>query len=99
MRGVRLCILLIGSWLVLSGCTGQAPSDLPTLVDIQSVEELRRLVDEALASGELTTIVAKVEPVGPDSYFIDPHMLENRFEFERALRQMGDSKPVGGISE
>jgi hypothetical protein len=42
MRGVRLCILLIGSWLVLSGCTGQPPPDLPTLVDIRSVEELRR---------------------------------------------------------
>lgn len=59
--------------------------------------ELRRLVDEALLADELSTIVAKVDPVGPDSYFIDPHMLENRFEFERVLRKMGRS--VGGGSE
>ncbi len=42
MRRVRLCVLLIGSWFVLSGCIRQPPPDLPTLADIRSVEELRR---------------------------------------------------------
>ena len=72
---------------------------IPRTATCDTTFELRRLVDEALATNELTTIVAKVEPVGPDSYFIDPHMLENRFEFKRALRQMGDSHPDGGKRE
>ncbi len=62
-------------------------------------EELRHLLDEALLAEELTTIVAKVDPIGPDSYFIDPHMLENRFEFERALRRMGNAKAVESTDE
>ena len=62
-------------------------------------KELRRLVDEALKAEELTTIVAKVDPIGPSSYFIDPHMLENRFEFERALRRMGNAKPAVSSDE
>jgi sulfopyruvate decarboxylase subunit beta len=41
---------------------------------------------EALAARELAVLVAKVEPVGPASYFIDLHLLENRFQFERHLR-------------
>lgn len=68
---------------------------VPRTAMCTTVAELKRLVDEAIASNELTTIVAKVDPVGPPSFFIDPHMLENRFEFARALQQMGDSKPVG----
>lgn len=65
---------------------------VPRTATCRDESELIRLVDEALLADELTTIVAKVEPIGPDSYFIDLHMLENRFEFERALRKMGDSK-------
>jgi len=72
---------------------------IPRTATCDTTAELRRLVNEALAANELTTIIAKVEPVGPDSYFIDPHMLENRFEFKRALKQMGDSKPDGGHRE
>ncbi len=74
-------------------------SGVPRTATCRTVEELRECIDEALASNELSTIVAKVEPVGPKSFFIDPHMLENRFEFERALRRMGDSKPIGDVNE
>jgi hypothetical protein len=42
MRQVKLCLLLIGCWSVLSGCTGEPPGNPATLVDIGSVEELRR---------------------------------------------------------
>jgi len=35
-------------------------------------------------------LIAKVEPVGPASYFIDLHLLENRFQFERHLRGMAE---------
>jgi sulfopyruvate decarboxylase subunit beta len=31
--------------------------------------------------------VAKVEAVGPETFHMDLHLLENRFEFARALRR------------
>jgi sulfopyruvate decarboxylase subunit beta len=40
----------------------------------------------ALDATELRCIVAKVEAVGPTAFAMDLHMLENRFEFPRALR-------------
>ncbi|MFN8580928.1 MAG: hypothetical protein U0163_08150 [Gemmatimonadaceae bacterium] len=44
--------------------------------------------DEALAVHDLTTLVAKVEAVGPSGYVTDLALLENRFQFPRALRAM-----------
>ena len=38
------------------------------------------------AASELTTIVAKVEAVGPSGYVTDLSLLENRFQFQRYLR-------------
>ena len=40
----------------------------------------------ALAGNELTTIVAKVEAVGPSGYVTDLSLLENRYQFQRYLR-------------
>jgi len=74
-------------------------SGVPRTMTCRTIDELRECVDEALASNELTTIVAKVEPIGPASFFIDPHMLENRFEFERALRQMGNNQTMMDTNE
>jgi sulfopyruvate decarboxylase subunit beta len=37
-------------------------------------------------------VVAKVEAVGPTSFHMDLHLLENRFEFQRALRPDPDSE-------
>ena len=48
-------------------------------------EEAGEAPSEALAARELATLVAKVEPKLPPSFFIDCHMLENRFEFQRYL--------------
>jgi sulfopyruvate decarboxylase subunit beta len=52
----------------------------------RTLENLALACEQALAARELAVLVAKVEPQGPESYFIDPHLLENRFEFERHLR-------------
>ena len=41
---------------------------------------------EAIAAPELHCLVAKVDAVGPKSFHMDLHLLENRFEFQRALR-------------
>ena len=53
---------------------------------VRTLEEFARAFDEALAAGDLTTIVAKVEAVGPSGFVTDLGLLENRFEFQRWLR-------------
>jgi len=58
---------------------------VPHADKVDSTDDLVSSFRTALEIRELTTIVAKVDPIGPDSYFIDPHMLENRFEFQRFL--------------
>jgi sulfopyruvate decarboxylase subunit beta len=40
----------------------------------------------ALAADDLTTLVAKVDPVGPAAFITDLGLLENRFQFARCLR-------------
>ena len=44
----------------------------------------------AISAGELACVVAKVEAVGPAGFHMDLHLLENRFEFARALRPATD---------
>jgi sulfopyruvate decarboxylase subunit beta len=53
---------------------------------VHDVESFRTAAAEAIRSDELACIVAKVEAVGPASFAMDLHLLENRFEFARALR-------------
>jgi sulfopyruvate decarboxylase subunit beta len=59
---------------------------IPRAETARTIDELTRAYDAAIAARELTTIVAKVEAVGPPAYVTDLTMLENRFEFERFLR-------------
>lgn len=57
--------------------------------DAQMVRELDEFADaarKAIAADHLVCVVAKVEAVGPASFHMDLHLLENRFEFARALR-------------
>jgi sulfopyruvate decarboxylase subunit beta len=53
---------------------------------VTDVASFRAAAVEAIAAPELACLVAKVEPVGPKSFHMDVHMLENRFEFQRYLR-------------
>jgi sulfopyruvate decarboxylase subunit beta len=43
--------------------------------------------NDAMNARMMSTIVAKVEAIGPSGYVTDLALLENRFEFERWLRQ------------
>jgi len=52
---------------------------------VTTIEAFTRALDDALAAGELTTIVAKVEAVGPSTFVTDLSLLENRFQFQRYL--------------
>jgi sulfopyruvate decarboxylase subunit beta len=54
--------------------------------EVCDLDAFRGAVREAIAADELACLVAKVEAVGPASFFMDLHLLENRFEFARALQ-------------
>jgi hypothetical protein len=41
-------------------------------------------------------VVAKVDAEMPSSFLMDVHMLENRFEFPRALQRMQAKTATGG---
>ncbi len=55
-----------------------------TMVD--DLDAFTKAARGAMGSDHLACVVAKVEEVGPTSFHMDLHLLENRFEFARALR-------------
>lgn len=61
---------------------------VPRTATVRSVGEFAAAFVDARASRELTTLVAKVEPVGPSRFVTDLGLLENRFAFARCLKQM-----------
>jgi sulfopyruvate decarboxylase subunit beta len=54
---------------------------------VGTLEEFRGAFVAAQGAGELTTLVAKVEAVGPAGYVTDLALLENRFQFARHLKE------------
>jgi sulfopyruvate decarboxylase subunit beta len=61
---------------------------VPRTATCRTVEELAPAFREALSGSEPTTLVAKVSAEGPASYFMDLHLLENRFQFQRHLAEL-----------
>ena len=61
---------------------------VPRTGTVRTLDDFVRAFDEAVTANELTTLVAKVEAVGPTAYVTDLALLENRFQFPRALRAM-----------
>jgi sulfopyruvate decarboxylase subunit beta len=64
-----------------------AAAGIPRTATVRTVEEFVAAFDEAIAARELTTIVAKVDAKGPAGFVTDLALLENRFEFQRWLKQ------------
>ena len=62
---------------------------VPRTSTVRTQHEFTAAFREAVAAKDLTTIVAKVEAVGPSAYVTDLTLLENRFQFQRYLK---DSK-------
>jgi sulfopyruvate decarboxylase subunit beta len=58
---------------------------VPAATTVTDVDSFRSAVVDAVDADELRCIVAKVDAVGPAGFAMDLHMLENRFEFPRAL--------------
>ena len=63
-----------------------AAAGVPRTETVSTLDAFTRAFDGALGAGDLTTIVAKVEAVGPSAYVTDLSLLENRFQFARSLR-------------
>jgi sulfopyruvate decarboxylase subunit beta len=62
-----------------------AAAGVPRTATVRGLDEFVDAFDAALASGDLATIVTKVEAVGPSGYVTDLALLENRFQFQRWL--------------
>ena len=69
-------------------------SGVPTVLEADTPKELAAAVKRALAGHTLTTIIAKVEAVGPKSFHMDLPLLENRFQFQRYLRTVREQGPA-----
>ena len=61
---------------------------VPRTATVRTLDDFRREFDEALGAHDLTTIVAKVEAIGPSAYVTDLSLLENRYQFQRHLRDI-----------
>ena len=59
---------------------------VPRTATVATLEELRDAFRAAREAGDLSTLVAKVEAVGPAGYVTDLSLLENRYEFARHLK-------------
>ena len=65
-----------------------AAAGVPRTATVHSIDDFRFAFTEAQAAQELTTLVAKVEAVGPSGFLTDLPMLENRYQFQRHLRSL-----------
>ncbi len=63
-------------------------SGVPNVMEANTIESLTVGVKDALASNILTTIVSKVEAIGPKTFHMDLSLLENRFQFMRCLEAL-----------
>lgn len=63
-----------------------AAAGVPRTTTVRTVDDFAREFDVARSARQLTTIVAKVEAVGPKAFVTELGLLENRFEFQRFLR-------------
>jgi sulfopyruvate decarboxylase subunit beta len=68
---------------------------VPHTATVRSVEDFTRTFTEALAAGDLTTMVAKVAATGPKGFLTDLGLLENRFEFQRHLKNLREPAVEG----
>ena len=58
---------------------------VPRTETVRTIDEFRKAFADARQARDLTTLVAKVEAVGPSGYVTDLSLLENRYQFARYL--------------
>ena len=60
---------------------------VPHTATVRTLDEFDKAFGDALAARDLTTLVAKVEAIGPAAFVTDLSLLENRYQFQRHLRE------------
>ena len=65
-----------------------AAAGVPRTSTVRTLDAFRAEFAGALAANELTTLVAKVDAVGPTGYVTDLSLLENRYQFQRHLKNL-----------
>src|SRR6266513_3451752 len=63
-------------------------SGVPCVMEVNTLQGMKECVSEALSGNTLTTIISKVEAIGPKTFHMDLPLLENRFQFKRCLEAM-----------
>ena len=61
---------------------------VPVTSTVRTIDEFTSAFTSAQNAGDLTTLVAKVEAVGPSGYVTDLSLLENRYQFARHLKNI-----------
>ena len=64
-----------------------AAAGVPRTDTVDDLDDFVSAFDDALEADELTTLVAKVEEVGPSGFVTGLTLLENRFQFQRGREQ------------
>jgi sulfopyruvate decarboxylase subunit beta len=64
-----------------------AAAGIPRTATVVTIDEFHEEFTGALAAKDLTTIIAKVEAVGPSAFVTDLSLLENRYQFQRYLKE------------
>jgi sulfopyruvate decarboxylase subunit beta len=67
---------------------------VPHVATTRAPDVTREKVSAGLSGNELSCVVAKVEAIGPKSFHMDISLLENRFEFQRHLRNLPSLQPI-----
>jgi sulfopyruvate decarboxylase subunit beta len=74
-----------GAGTILAGVA--AAAGVPRSAEVRTLDAFVAAFDDARAARQLTTLVAKVDATGPAAFVTDLGLLENRFQFQRWLRQ------------
>lgn len=69
-----------------------AGAGVPRTATVRTLDEFRAAFDQSMTANDLTTIVAKVEAVGPSAFVTDLSLLENRYQFQRYLRSVQNTE-------
>ncbi len=64
-----------------------AAAGVPRTATVTTIDAFTAAFAGALDAKDLTTLVAKVDAIGPAAFITDLGLLENRFEFQRYLKQ------------
>lgn len=65
---------------------------VPITSTVATLDDFKSAFAATLTANDLTTLVAKVEAVGPAAFVTDLSLLENRYQFQRHLQSLQNRK-------